>query len=100
MEEKKLYLGICIFQKFQDNSDMHLDFKKLLQVFLLNGSFSDIEFYYFLLTNYDKFIVLSKNHNSRSLSVFTINSQIDLAIIIITIIIDLAKIKDHYNCEP
>ena len=53
---------------------------------LLNDSLSDIEFYYFLLTNYDKFIVLSKNHNSRSLSVFIINSQ--------------AKIKDHYNCEP
>ena len=45
---KKLYLGICIFQKFQDNSDIHLDFKKLLQVFLLNGSFRDIEFYYFV----------------------------------------------------
>ena len=26
---------------------MHLDFKKCLQVFLLNGSFSDTEFYYF-----------------------------------------------------
>ena len=27
-KKKKQYLGICIFQKFQDNSDMHLDFKK------------------------------------------------------------------------
>ena len=26
---------------------MHLDFKKLLQVFLLDSSFDDIEFYYF-----------------------------------------------------
>ena len=32
------------FEKFPDNSDMHLDFKKWLQVFLLNGSFGDIEF--------------------------------------------------------
>ena len=37
-----------VSKKSQDNSDMHLDFKKRLQVFLLNGSFSDIEFYYFL----------------------------------------------------
>ena len=28
---------------------MHLDFKKWLQVFLLNGSFGDMEFYYFPL---------------------------------------------------
>ena len=26
---------------------MHLDFKKRLQVFLLDSSFGDIEFYYF-----------------------------------------------------
>ena len=36
---------------------MHLDFKKWLQVFLLNGSFGGIEFYYFLLANYDKMIL-------------------------------------------
>ena len=35
------------FKKFQGNSDMRLDFKKLLQVFLLDPSFGDIEFYYF-----------------------------------------------------
>ena len=35
------------FKNFQDNSDMHLDYKKSLQVFLLNGSFDDIEFHYF-----------------------------------------------------
>ena len=33
-------------KKFQDNSDMHLDFKKWLQVFLLNSSFIT-DFYYF-----------------------------------------------------
>jgi len=38
---------------------MKMDFKNWLQVFLLNGSFSDIEFYYFLLTNHDT-IVLSE----------------------------------------
>ena len=45
------------FKIFQDNSDMHLDFKKWLQVFLLNGSFGGIEFYYCLLPNYDKMIL-------------------------------------------
>ena len=43
------------FKKFQDNSNVHLDFKKWLQVLLLNGSFSDIEYYYFLLINHDQF---------------------------------------------
>ena len=33
---------------------MHLDFNKWLQVFLLNCSFSDVELYYFLLTNHDR----------------------------------------------
>ena len=68
--------AFVFFKKFQDNCDMHLDFKKWLQVFLLNGTFTDTEFYYFLLTNHDAIIVLSKNHNSRRrLSVFTISSQ-------------------------
>ena len=31
-------------KKFQDNSDMYMDFKNWLQVFLLNGSVGDIEF--------------------------------------------------------
>ena len=52
---KKHYLGTQQFsKKFQDNSNVHLDFKKWYQVFLLNGSFSDIEFYYYLLTNHNK----------------------------------------------
>ena len=45
--EKSNTWASVFFKKFQDNSDMHLDFKKWLQVFLLNGSFGDIEFYYF-----------------------------------------------------
>ena len=28
---------------------MHLDFKKVLQAFLLNPSFGDIQFYYFFI---------------------------------------------------
>ena len=32
---------------YQDNSDMYLDFKKWLQVFLLDLGFGDTEFYYF-----------------------------------------------------
>jgi len=36
--EKQQYLGISIFQIVQKNSDMHLDFKKWLHVFLLSGS--------------------------------------------------------------
>ena len=39
--------AFIVFKKFQDNTDMHLDFKKWLQGFLLNGSFDDIQFYYF-----------------------------------------------------
>ena len=39
--------AFVFFKKFQVNSNTHLDFKKCLQVFLLNGSFGDIEFYYF-----------------------------------------------------
>ena len=39
--------AFAFFQKFQDNSDMLLDFKKWSQIFLLNGIFGDIEFYYF-----------------------------------------------------
>ena len=35
------------FKKLQDNSAMYLDFKKWLQVFLLNASLGDIEFYNF-----------------------------------------------------
>ena len=36
-----------LFKNFQNNSDIYLDFKRWLQVFLSNGSFGDIEFYYF-----------------------------------------------------
>ena len=43
---------MALFKKFQDNSDMCQDFKKWLQIFLLNDSFGDVEFYYFLLTNH------------------------------------------------
>ena len=38
---------MLFFKVFQDNSNMHLDFNKLLQVFLLDPSFGDTEFYYF-----------------------------------------------------
>ena len=58
----------AFFKKLQENSHMHLDYNTQLEVFLLNGRFSDIEFYYFLLVNHDTFIVLNKNHNSRCLS--------------------------------
>ena len=46
--EKKINTWVFIFyKKFQDNSDMHLDFKKWLQVFVLNSSFDATDFYYF-----------------------------------------------------
>ena len=51
--------ALALFKKFQNNSVMHLDFKKGLQIFLLNCNFSDTEFYSFLLTNHDT-MVLSK----------------------------------------
>ena len=40
--KKKNSWAFVFFKKCQDNSDdMHLDFKKLLQVFLLNSSFGE-----------------------------------------------------------
>ena len=52
--KKKQYLSICIFQK---NSKIILIciliFKRWLQVFLLNGSCGDIEFYYFSFSNFN-----------------------------------------------
>ena len=55
--EKKINTGAFVFfKKFQDNSDMHLDFKKLLEVFLLNDSFGDKGFNFFLLTNHDTMV--------------------------------------------
>ena len=73
---KNAWAFVFFLKKFQYNFDIHLNFKKWLQIFLLNGSFTDTEFYYFLLTNHDSVIVLGRNHNSRRcLSVFTINSQ-------------------------
>ena len=48
--EKKSNTGAFeFFKKLQGNSDMHLDFKKWLQVFLLNVSFGDTEFYTFFV---------------------------------------------------
>ena len=55
--EEEQHWAFLFFKTFHDNSDMHLDFKKWLQVFLLNGSISDIEFYYFLLTSHDKTVL-------------------------------------------
>ena len=45
--EKSNTWAFSLFKKFQDNSDMHLEFKKWLQVFLLDPSFGDLNFYYF-----------------------------------------------------
>ena len=46
-KKKRNTWAFVFFKKFQDNSDMHMDFKKWLQIFLLNASFYDIEFYNF-----------------------------------------------------
>ena len=35
--------AFVFFKKFQGNSDMHINFKKWLQL-LVNGSFDDVEF--------------------------------------------------------
>ena len=37
LREKSNTWAFVFFKKFQDNSNMHMDFKKWLQVFLLNG---------------------------------------------------------------
>ena len=39
--------SFLFFRKFQDNSDVPLEFKKWLQAFLLDPSLGDMEFYYF-----------------------------------------------------
>lgn len=53
---------------------MNLDFKKALQAFLLDGSFSDTES--FLLSNHDTMIVSNRITTVEDkMSVFTINSQ-------------------------
>ena len=45
---KKAIPGHLYFsKKIWDNSAMHLDFKKCFKVFLLNGIFSNMEFYFF-----------------------------------------------------
>ena len=40
-------MAFVFFKKFKDNSDVHLDFNRGLQVFLLNGSFGVTDFYIF-----------------------------------------------------
>ena len=67
---------------------MHLDFKKLFQVFVLDPSFGDKEFCYFSVKQswYNGIKWVIHNHNSKKyLSVFTVNRQ---------------NIKDNYNCKP
>uniref|UniRef100_A0A8C2RH84 Acidic leucine-rich nuclear phosphoprotein 32 family member n=1 Tax=Capra hircus TaxID=9925 RepID=A0A8C2RH84_CAPHI len=52
---------------------MHLDFKKWLQVFLLNGSFNDIKLYYFLLTNHDTMGLIAEFVNLEFLSLINVD---------------------------
>ena len=59
--EEKQSRAFVFFKKFQDKSDLRLDFKKWLQFFLLNDSFCDTEFYYFLLTNHDSYCIKEKS---------------------------------------
>ena len=56
LEKNSTTWAFAFFQKILDNSGMHL-MKKWLQVFVLNGSFSDIEFYYFMLTNHHTMVL-------------------------------------------
>ena len=68
---------------------MHMDFKSDYRVFLLNGSFSDIEFIIFLLNNDDK-MVLSNSY------IITIVKDVDQ----FSQLIARQKIEDNYNCKP
>ena len=45
--EKSNTWAFIFFKNFQVYSDMHLNFKKWLQIFLFDSSFGDIEFYCF-----------------------------------------------------
>ena len=58
---------LVFFLKIQDNSGMCLDFKKWLQVFLLNDSSSDMEFLNFLLTNHGTWYKVNNTIYSLSL---------------------------------
>ena len=58
----------------------------LSEVFLLNGSFSDIEFYYFLWTSCDIIIVISKNIMVTNVYQFSQSTA-------------RQKTKDNYNCK-
>ena len=88
--KKSISRHLYFFRKFQDNSNVHLEFKKWLQVFLLNGNFSDIKFYYFLLTNHDTII---KTNTSW---IITIVKDIYMFLQLIT----RQKIEDNYSCKP
>ena len=77
-----------ISKKIQDNSDMHLDFKKWLQVFLLNPSFDNTEFYFSVdLSWYNGIKWVIVNHNSKRCYQFSQS-------------IARQKIKDNYYCKP
>ena len=43
LEKENNTWAFVFCKKFQDISNVQMDFKKWLQVFLLNGSFNDIE---------------------------------------------------------
>ena len=68
---------------------MHLDFKKWLQVFLLNGSFSDIEFQ--LSSVEQSWYNGIKKNNSYTITIVKDVYQFSQS---------TARQKDNYNCKP
>ena len=56
-EEKRNTWAFVFFKEFQHNSDMHLDFKKWLQVFLLYLVLVIYSSIIFLLTNRDTMVL-------------------------------------------
>lgn len=57
LKKKIDYLDTCIFQKFQDKFTRCIWILKVIKIFLLNGSFGDTEFYYFLLTDHETVVL-------------------------------------------
>ena len=63
---KKRKTQACVFfKKFQDNSDMPVDFQKQLEVFLFHSSFGDIESYCFPADQSKTFSVCSGTFHSN-----------------------------------
>ena len=90
LQKKSNTWAFILSKKFQANSDMPLDFKKWLQVFPLDPSSGDIEFYYFSV---DQSWHNGIESNSYIITIVKGVYQFSQSI-------SKQKKKDNYNCKP